>query len=388
MAIFPIKDFQVTPTPFYYYDIQLLEQTLEALREAIGTDAIHVHYAMKANANPELLSSIRNAGLGIDCVSGGELRHALQCGFAPESIVFAGVGKTDEEITAGLMAGIGFFNVESTEELREISRIAANIGKTARIALRVNPDIDAHTHEYITTGLAENKFGIDMRVLDSVIDSALALPGISLTGLHFHIGSQITINEPFKLLSERINDLNESLARRGVNLTSINVGGGLGIDYDDPDANPVPDFSSYFETFRRNLRLLPGQELHCELGRAIVAQCGSLISRVIYVKKGIGKQFVILDAGMSDLIRPALYQAHHRIENITAADDAPAETYDVVGPICESSDTFGTDELLPLTHRGDLIALRSAGAYGEVMSSNYNLRPTPPTLSSVSIKNH
>ncbi|MDE5627029.1 MAG: diaminopimelate decarboxylase [Candidatus Amulumruptor sp.] len=380
MTQFPIDLFKTTDTPFYYYDMGLLERTLKELTHASGRFGYKVHYAMKANANPAILAAIREAGLGIDAVSGPEISRALECGFAPESIVFAGVGKSDAEIALALEAGIACFNVESEPELDVIAEIAARMGVTARVALRVNPNIDAHTHAYITTGLSENKFGIDLERLDSIIERCHALASIELEGLHFHIGSQITETEPFVMLSETLNNLIDSYASRGILFRSINVGGGLGIDYGDPDRHPVPDFNRYFETFARHLRLRDGQTLHCELGRSVVAQCGSLITRVIYVKEGLAKKFVIVDAGMTDLIRPALYQAHHKIENITAAPDSPIDTYDVVGPICESSDCFGVGERLPETHRGDMLALRSAGAYGEIMSSQYNCRRLPGSL--------
>ncbi|MDE6545587.1 MAG: diaminopimelate decarboxylase [Paramuribaculum sp.] len=380
MTQFPIDLFKTTDTPFYYYDMGLLERTLKELTHASGRFGYKVHYAMKANANPAILAAIREAGLGIDAVSGPEISRALECGFAPESIVFAGVGKSDAEIDLALEAGIACFNVESEPELDVIAEIAARMGVTARVALRVNPNIDAHTHAYITTGLSENKFGIALERLDSIIERCHALASIELEGLHFHIGSQITETEPFVMLSETINSLIDSYASRGILFRSINVGGGLGIDYGDPDRHPVPDFNRYFETFARHLRLRDGQTLHCELGRSVVAQCGSLITRVIYVKEGLAKKFAIVDAGMTDLIRPALYQAHHKIENITAAPDSPIDTYDVVGPICESSDCFGVGERLPETHRGDMLALRSAGAYGEIMSSQYNCRRLPGSL--------
>lgn len=372
---FPLDLFQGARTPFYYYDLELLRQTLECLNKAIPSSAYKVHYAMKANANPAILEEIKAAGLGIDAVSGGEIKAAVEAGFDPSKIVFAGVGKSDEEIELALKVGIGTFNVESREELEVISDIASRLGCTARVALRVNPNIDAHTHHYITTGLAENKFGINLELLDSVIDECLSLPSVQLMGLHFHIGSQITDNTPFGILCERINALQTELENRGVSFKTINVGGGLGIDYDNPDKNPVPDFMSYFNTFAEKIELRPGQELHFELGRAVAAQCGSLITRVLYVKKGIVKQFAIVDAGMTDLIRPALYQAYHKIENITS--DGVPEKYDVVGPICESSDVFQENAVLPKVTRGDLLAIRSAGAYGEIMASRYNLRQLP-----------
>ena len=374
--IFPIQEFENIETPFYYYDLKLLESTLKAIKEAAHYANYHVHYAVKANANPEILRVIQQAGLGVDCVSGGEIKAALDMGFDPSDIVFAGVGKSDREIEYALKSGIGCFNVESIPELEVIQMIASRLGCNANVALRVNPDIDAHTHHYITTGLEENKFGLSLLLLEKAISYCYAQPNVKLTGLHFHIGSQITTNEPFRILCERINDLVKQFAEKGVVFTSINVGGGLGIDYDDPDRNPIPDFKDYFDTFNKYLKLSPEQHLHFELGRSIVAQCGSLITRVLYVKEGLKKKFVIVDAGMTDLIRPALYQAHHKIENITSKSDV-TDIYDVVGPICESSDCFGQDETLPLTKRGDLLALRSAGAYGEIMASQYNCRNLP-----------
>ncbi len=370
---FPVKLFENKRTPFYYYDLDLLDATLDAVRRYSDTPGFVVHYAVKANPNPVILSHIAAAGLGADTVSMGEVKAALEAGFTPESIVLAGVGKSDEEIEYALNVGIGCLNVESVEELEIIRDIAGRLGKVAPVALRVNPEIDAHTHHYITTGLAENKFGIDSRRLSEALDLCAASQWLELKGLHFHIGSQITDLTPYRILCERINTL---AAIKDVFIPSINVGGGLGIDYDDPDACPIPDFKAYFDIFREHLQLKPGQTLHFELGRAIVGQCGSLISRVLYVKHGMSRDFVIIDAGMTELIRPALYQAHHKIVNLTP-HSTECVTYDVVGPICESSDTFGTDEQLPLTSRGDLLAIRSAGAYGEAMASTYNCRRLP-----------
>jgi len=378
---FPIEQFQGVQTPFYYYDKKLLQQTLDEInREASRYAGFHVHYAVKANVDPTVLGLINAAGLGCDCVSGGEVEVCLKAGFPASKVVFAGVGKADWEINLALDAGIACFNVESAPELDVINELAAAKGKVAKVALRVNPNVDAHTHKYITTGLSENKFGIAMEMLDMIIQHAFTLPNISFEGLHFHIGSQLLEFEPFEMLCKRINKLQDDLEAKGVVLKTINVGGGLGCDYENPDKNPIPDFAAYFKSYAEHLTLRNGQELHFELGRSVVCQCGSLISRVLYVKEGMNKKFVILDAGMSDLIRPALYQAHHNIENITAAPDAPTERYDVVGPICESSDTFGEDELLPVTRRGDLVALRSAGAYGQIMASNYNCRRIPASL--------
>lgn len=362
-------------TPFYYYDLDLLDLTLAQLLRAAAHPAIRVHYAVKANANPVILKQISRAGLGADVVSGGEIKAALNAGFKADDIVFAGVGKTDREIRLALQAGVGCFNVESLPELMVIDALAAEEGRKARVALRVNPDIDAHTHRYITTGLAENKFGIDMRLLDGILDTVATLDHIELAGLHFHIGSQITDLTPYILLCERINALQTQYESRGIHFPSINVGGGLGVDYANPARNPIPDFEAFFKIFSHHLQLRHNQTLHFELGRSITAQCGSLITRVIYVKEGISRRFAIVDAGMTDLIRPALYNAHHKIEKLNADPEERQLLYDVVGPICESSDCFGTDELLPLLQRGDLLAIRSAGAYGEIMASEYNCRP-------------
>ena len=378
--MFPVEKLNSIQTPFYYYDKALLQQTLDAINAEAGKyEGYKVHYAVKANVDPALLGIVNASGLGCDCVSGGEVERCLMSGFAPSKIVFAGVGKADWEINLALDANIACFNVESEPELEVIDALAGAKGKMANVALRVNPNVDAHTHKYITTGLSENKFGISMEMLDEVVDKALELRNINLIGLHFHIGSQLLEFEPFEMLCSRINDLQDRFEARGVTFKTINVGGGLGVDYVNPDENPIPDFATFFATYNKYFKLRPGQELHFELGRAVVCQCGSLISRVLYVKKGLNKEFVILDAGMSDLIRPALYQAHHKIENITSTS-AETETYDVVGPICESSDCFGTDEVLPVTKRGDLVALRSAGAYGQIMASNYNCRKIPASV--------
>lgn len=375
-SVFPLDKFNNIDTPFYYYDISLLKETLNEVKRCVEGYPFRVHYAIKANVNPGVLKVIKEAGLGVDCVSGGELKASLQAGFDNKKIVFAGVAKTDKEIKAGIEAGIQCFNVESINELEVINQFAEAAGKVVPVALRVNPNIDAHTHKYITTGLNENKFGLSLELLPNVISKAINMKWINLCGLHFHIGSQLTEMSPYILLCNKINDLIPEVEKLGAEIKIINVGGGLGIDYNNPDENPITNFKEYFDVFKNNLKLKEGQELHFELGRSIVAQCGSLITRVIFVKEGVSKKFVMVDAGMTDLIRPALYQAHHNIENISTAE-TETEKYDVVGPICESSDTFGTDEVLPLTKRGDLIALRSAGAYGEIMASRYNCRELP-----------
>ena len=367
---------QSVRTPFYYYDTELLRQTLRAINEEAGKhEGFVVHYAVKANANPKLLRYIREAGLGADCVSGGEIEVCTKAGFPSNKIVFAGVGKSDWEINLGLDNDIFCFNVESIPELKVIDELAGKKGKVARVAFRLNPNVGAHTHANITTGLAENKFGIAMRDMETVIAEAEQLKNVKFVGLHFHIGSQILDMGDFQALCNRVNELQDQLESHRIKVEHINVGGGLGVDYEHPNRVPIPDFKAYFDTYAKKLRLRPGQTLHFELGRAVVAQCGSLITRTLYIKEGAVKKFAIVDAGFPDLIRPALYQAYHKIENITS--DEPKETYDVVGPICESTDVFAKQIDLNRTKRGDLLAIRSAGAYGEIMASQYNCRQLP-----------
>ncbi len=373
---FNIDKFQEIQTPFYYYDTNLLRQTLASINMEAGKhDNFIVHYAIKANANPKVLNVICQSGLGADCVSGGEIKASIQAGFPTNKIVYAGVGKSDWEINLGLDKDIFCFNVESVPELEVINELAENKGKIARVAFRINPDVGAHTHANITTGLAENKFGIAMRDMEDIIEEASKMKNIKFIGLHFHIGSQILNMNDFISLCNRINELQDQLESHHIKVENINVGGGLGVSYDYPNREPIPDFKSYFDTYARHLKLRNGQKLHFELGRAVVAQCGSLITKTLYIKQGSVKQFAIVDAGMTDLIRPALYHAYHKIENISS--DEPNETYDVVGPICESSDVFAKAIDLNKTKRGDLLALRSAGAYGEIMASQYNCRQLP-----------
>ncbi|MGX8683576.1 MAG: diaminopimelate decarboxylase [Bacteroidales bacterium] len=373
---FPIKKFGAIQTPFYYYDTNILRQTLEVIRQELSKmDRAVVHYAVKANANPQVLRTIREYGLGADCVSGGEIKAALQAGFSPDKIVFAGVGKADWEINLGLEHGIFCFNVESIPELEVINELAEAKGVVAQVEFRVNPDVKAHTHANITTGMAENKFGIALGDVEQVIALAQQMKHVRFVGLHFHIGSQILNMNDFAALCNRINELQVQFEKHHIKIENINVGGGLGVDYQHPNRQSIPDFHEYFKTINGLIRRREGQVLHFEPGRSVVAQCGSLISKVLYVKQGTNKQFAILDAGMTDLIRPALYQAYHKIENISS--ELPVETYDVVGPICESSDVFGKAVDLNKTKRGDLIAIRSAGAYGEIMASQYNCRPLP-----------
>jgi len=383
-----INKFQELETPFYYYDMGALSQTLAACRDASAKYGFHVHYAMKANFNPKVLDMIQSYGFGADCVSGNEVKAAVEHGFNKNSIVFAGVGKSDKEINAALDADIFCFNAESVQELFIINDLAKAKNKKANIAIRINPNVDAHTHHFITTGLDENKFGINIWQLPDVADALRKCPNLQFLGIHFHIGSQITDMEVYKSLCTRINEMQDWFEDHGFPVKILNTGGGLGVDYYNPDTNGIADFESYFKVFKNFLNVKPGQEVHFELGRALVAQSAALIARVLYVKNGLKKNFLILDAGMTELIRPMLYQAYHVIENLSRRSESvgrekstnhePQPTnptkYDIVGPICESTDCFRKDVDLPESFRGDLIAIRTAGAYAEVMSSGYNLR--------------
>lgn len=375
LNMFSIPELGSQPTPFYFYDMSLLSKTLKACTEASSAYGFHVHYALKANFNDPVLDSIHAAGLGADCVSGNEVRKAVERGFLPSSIVFAGVGKSDWEMEEALDLDILAFNCESLQELEVLNELAGRKKKIARVAIRINPNINANTHHYITTGLNENKFGVNSSDLDEVVTLLRKSEHLSFLGLHFHVGSQITDMEVFKNLCIRVNELTAWFESRNLPVRVLNVGGGLGIDYHEPVLNPVPDFESYFSIFNQYLHRRPDQQVHFELGRSIVGQCGNLISKVLFIKKGITINFAIIDAGLTELIRPALYQAWHQIENITPGkENSPSDTYDVVGPICESSDVFRKGVEMPETFRGDLILIRSAGAYGQVMSSGYNLR--------------
>ena len=375
-GIFPLEKLERLQTPFYYYDAELLRQTLHTINHEVSKhEGFCVHYAVKANANPKVLKIIREAGLGADCVSGGEIEACIKAGFPNKKIVYAGVGKSDWEINLGLDNDIFCFNVESIPELEVINELAAAKGKVARVAFRLNPNVGAHTHANITTGLAENKFGIDMRDMLTVIEEASQMKNVKVVGLHFHIGSQILDMGDFEALCNRVNELQNELERHRIRVEHINVGGGLGIDYQHPNRVPIPDFKAFFDTYAKKLKLRDGQTLHFELGRAVVAQCGTLITRTLYIKDGRAKKFCIVDAGFTDLIRPALYQAYHKIENLSS-EETP-EAYDVVGPICESTDVFAKQIDLNKAHRGDLLAIRSAGAYGEIMASQYNCRRLP-----------
>lgn len=378
---FPIATFRELDTPFYAYDLGLLDRTIKAVGEClVSRPAFRVHYAVKANNNEVLLQRIAASGLfGADCVSGNEVQWAMECGIRPGNIVYSGVGKTDSEIMTGLQAGIGCFNVESKQELEVIGLLASKEGKKANVAIRINPDIDAHTHPNITTGTYEDQFGTPLVLAGELIEMAHRMESVNLRGLHFHIGSQLIDMEPFRLLVDKINELTDFWHNNGIDFEWINVGGGLGIDYDNPDANPLPDFETYFSVFD-GVKLTEGQQLHFELGRSIVAQCGSLVARVLYIKESVNKKFAILDAGFTDLLRPALYGAHHKIDVLTENPSERKETYDVVGPVCESTDCFECEISLPALKRGDILAFRSAGAYGESMASTYNMRRLPDSF--------
>jgi diaminopimelate decarboxylase len=378
-----IKRFQNLETPFYYYDLALLRKTLEACKTASDKYGFHVHYAMKANFNPKVIAAIQSYGFGADCVSGNEVSTAITNGFAKSKVVFAGVGKSDREINTALDADIFCFNVESIQELFIINELAQAKNKKASVAIRINPNVDAHTHHFITTGLDENKFGINSWQLHDVTDALRKCTNLQFVGIHFHIGSQITDLEVYKNLCNRINEMQDWFEDHGFPVKVLNTGGGLGVDYHNPDGNPIANFEGYFKVFRDFLNVKPGQEVHFELGRALVAQCSALVSRVLYVKMGQKKNFLVLDAGMTELIRPMLYQAYQKIENLSRQSENDSQIsnlksqilkYDVVGPICESTDCFQKDVELPESFRGDIFAIRTAGAYGEVMSSGYNLR--------------
>ena len=375
-----ISRFKDLETPFYYYDLGLLRQTLDACKKASDQYGFHVHYAMKANFNPKVLETIQSYGFGADCVSGNEVKAAIANGFDKSKVVFAGVGKSDKEINAALDADIFCFNVESIQELTIINDLAKAKNKKAKVAIRINPNVDAHTHHFITTGLDENKFGINTWQLNDVVETLRKCANLQFIGIHFHIGSQITDLEVYKNLCTRINDMQDWFEDHGFQVKVLNTGGGLGVDYHNPDTNAIANFEGYFKVFKDFLKVKPGQEVHFELGRAMVAQSSALIARVLYVKIGQKKNFLVLDAGMTELIRPMLYQAYQKIENLSRKSGGGSQKsdlslkYDVVGPICESTDCFQKDVELPESFRGDLFAIRTAGAYGEVMASGYNLR--------------
>jgi diaminopimelate decarboxylase len=384
-----IEQLDKIATPFYYYDMDLFRQTVDHVAELAGRHDIKIHYAIKANVERRLLEYISGKGFGADCVSGNEVLHAHSCGFPAERIVYAGVGKSDKEIYEAMMLGIEAFNCESLQEIFVINEMAHLHGVKANVSVRINPDIDAHTHKYVTTGLYENKFGISQHEFDKLIEIIHKSEHINFIGLHFHVGSQITrVDEVFGLECRRVNEIVRYFEEKGLEIKNINLGGGLGVDYDDPDANPIADFETWFETIAANIERRPDQVVHVEPGRSLVAQCATLVSRVLFVKSGETKNFLIMDAGMNDLIRPALYGAYHKIENLSASQRQffpTFQAYDIVGPVCESSDVWGAGRLLPLSVRGDLMAIRSAGAYGQVMASRYNMKDLAPSVFSDNI---
>ena len=384
-----IEQLDKIATPFYYYDMELLQKTVDYAAEMAQKYGVKIHYAVKANVEKRVLELISSKGFGADCVSGNEVLHAHECGFPADKIVYAGVGKSDKEIYNALKLGIEAFNCESLQEIYVINEMAHVHGLKANVSVRINPDIDAHTHKYVTTGLYENKFGISQHEFDKLIEVLQKSEHINFFGLHFHIGSQITrVDEVFGLECQRVNEIVAYFERKGLKVNNINLGGGLGVDYDDPDENPIPDFETWFRTISENIARREDQTVHVEPGRSLVAQCATLISRVLFVKSGETKNFLIMDAGMNDLIRPALYGAYHKIENLSASQRTfypTHQAYDIVGPVCESSDVWGAGRLLPLSVRGDLMAIRSTGAYGQVMASRYNMKSLAPSVFSDAI---
>ena len=373
------KNFENIRTPFYYYDMDILKDTARKVSELAGQYGIEVHYATKANENARIVSLLGEYGFGVDCVSGDELRLALNCGIAAEKIVFAGVGKSDEEILNAGIAGIGALNVESVQELYIINEIARKYGFTANVCIRVNPNIDAHTFRYVTSGLNTNKFGVSESEFDELVEMLMQCGNVRFMGIHYHIGSQITdIENVTRDLCVRANKAAAWFESRGLKVDMINLGGGLGVNYDDPYAEPFPDFGLWFKTIAETIDRRDGRTIHVEPGRSLVAQCGDLITKVLFVKETEAKSFVVVDAGMNNLVRPAFYGSFHLIENLSAEErpTLPAnQLYDVVGPVCESSDSWGKGRQLPLTVRGDLLVIHSAGAYGQSMSMRYTLRP-------------
>ena len=379
-----IEQLDKIATPFYYYDMALLQKTVDYAAEMAQKYGVKIHYAVKANVERRVLELISSKSFGADCVSGNEVLHAHACGFPADKIVYAGVGKSDKEIYNALKLGIEAFNCESLQEIYVINEMAHVHGLKANVSVRINPDIDAHTHKYVTTGLYENKFGISQHEFDKLIEVLQKSEHINFFGLHFHIGSQITrVEEVFGLECKRVNEIVAYFERKGLKVNNINLGGGLGVDYDDPDENHIPDFETWFRTIAENISRREDQTVHVEPGRSLVAQCATLISRVLFVKSGETKNFLIMDAGMNDLIRPALYGAYHKIENLSASQRTfypTHQAYDIVGPVCESSDVWGAGRLLPLSVRGDLMAIRSTGAYGQVMASRYNMKDLAPSV--------
>jgi len=363
-------------TPAYIYSHATLTRHFQALDEAFSSVPHLICFALKANANLAVLKLFAGLGGGLDVVSGGELYRGLAAGVLPERIVYAGVGKTREEIAYALKSGILMFNVESDQELRRISEIAVELKRTARIALRVNPDVDPKTHPYIATGLKQSKFGIDIGRAIEEYEAAKKLPALEVVGIHQHIGSQITKIQPFVDSLTRTVGLVRTLREQGTDIRYIDIGGGLGITYND-ETPPLPiEFAQALIGVVRDL----GATVILEPGRVLVGNAGILVTRVLYTKQSPVKNFVVVDAGMNDLARPSLYGSYHaiwRVHRVSGRDDV---TVDVVGPICESGDFLAKDRKLPRFEPGELMAVMSAGAYGHTMSSNYNARPRAPEV--------
>lgn len=359
---------QAIGTPCYVYDRARLERNYQRLAQAFGGG---IHYAVKANSNLEVLKILRGMGAGFDVVSVGEMTAALRAGAAPGSIVFAGVGKRDDELAAALEAGIGWINVESAQELAVLSGLAQARGRVARVALRINPGVDPHTHRYLSTGKLGSKFGVDGEEALDLIANRADFPGVNIAGLHVHIGSMVSEVEPYADALMVMGDLVAQARALGANITALDMGGGFGIPYDEMQtAAPLGPISQSMLARAKQL----GVELHIEPGRSIVADAGVLLTRVLYTKTNGDTPYVIVDAAMNDLIRPALYGAKHRVAPVGDVAGKPAPV-NVVGPVCESGDVLATAALLPPVKRGHLLQIHDVGAYGMSMASNYNLRP-------------
>ncbi len=373
-------------TPFYLYDINLLRQTLESVVYESKKYDYKVHYAIKANSDDYLLSIIREYGLGIDCASGNEVRKAIEAGFDPKTIVYAGVGKRDKEIRYAIEQGILAINCESIEELQVVNQIAGELDRRAEVGLRINPDIDPKTNRCIDTGQADSKFGISYEEILEKTELIKSFANIDIIGIHIHIGSQIRELHVFENMCNKANAIVEKLESSGFSFRMVDVGGGLGINYDVPENEPIPNFASLFAIVHEYLNV-GGREVHFEFGRSIVGECGELITSVLFNKTtATGRKLVIIDASMTELIRPMLYGSYHNIENITSQEDKFTK-YTVVGTACESTDVFDENVSLRKTKRGDLLSIKSAGAYGRSMASQYNLHDLPAAVYSDRLTN-
>ncbi len=365
-------------TPFYFYDIALLRQTLESVTMEAKKYGYFLHYAIKSNFDEYLLSIIREYGLGVDCASGNEVAKAVEAGFDPKTIVYAGVGKSDKELRYALSLGLQSINAESVQELEVLNDLAGQMGIKAEVCMRVNPDIDPRTNHCIDTGQADSKFGISYEELQGKSEWIKSLPNLRIKGMHIHIGSQIRELHVFENMCRKANSIYNWLVENGFNIEMVDCGGGLGVNYDVPENEPIPNFASMFSIVHNYLRV-GDAEVHFEFGRSIVAQCGELITRVLFNKTtATGRRLLIVDASMTQLIRPMLYGSYHNIENITAStDEVPREKYTIVGTACESTDVFGENYTMRASRRGDLLTVKSAGAYGMSMASRYNLHDLP-----------